>query len=303
MIVRHDNIRSIFELALAPKFESDVDRMVASLEVAVTGDASLRYSRDVASGQTVLFGQSEQGLLEATRKIERDVGAGLNVGGLQTSYRERVSRAVEIPYTHAKVLPGGGEFAQVGILFEPGAPDSGFVFESRVERGQLKDEHIVGVAKGLEAARRNGVLAGFPVIDSSATLTAGAYHDVDSNALTFEIATRAAFWLLREMRAIELLEPILAVEVKAPDEFLGAVIGDLNARRGQVSMVETGGEATVVRAQVPAETMIGYLDHLRTTTRSKGEVSYLFDHYEVVPRSLGDDDPRFPPAAAMRMRA
>lgn len=304
MIVRHDNgSRSIFEVAIEPKLNSDLDRLVAALDASVTSDPSLRYSQDQASGQTVLFGQSEQQLLDAARKIDRELGVGLNVGGLQVSYRERVSRAVEISYTHAKVMAGGGEFALVGILFEPGATDSGFVFESRVERAQLKDEHIAGVVKGLEAVRQNGALAGFPVIDFAATLIAGAFHDFDSSARTFEIAARAAFRLLQEKRAIELLEPILAVEVETPDEFLGVVIGDLNARRGQVATAETEGEATIVKAMVPAATMIGYLDHLRATTRSQGEVSLRFDHYEAVPRSLNDDDPYFPPAAAMRMRA
>jgi elongation factor G len=293
---------SVIEVAVVPKASADQPRLLAILGRLIADDPSLRYSHDVESGQTILGGQTEHHLDEAVHKIMRIHGVALDVGAPQVAYRERLTRAVEISHTHMKQVGAAGEFAKVSILFEPAEPKSGFAFESAVPRAVLLEAHVSGVRQGLDAARLNGVLAGFPVIDFRATLTGGAYHEMDSNTRTFEIAARQAFRMI-EKRALELLEPVFAADVSTPDAFLGDVIGDLNRRRGRVLNVGNQGQASLIKAHVPASNMFGYLNNLRTITRGVGTVSLRLDHYEAVPRSSNDDDPRFPPAAAMRMRA
>jgi elongation factor G len=294
---------SLIEVAIEAKSAADQARLLTVLQALVADDASLRYSHDVESGQTIFGGQSEHHLDEAVDKIMRTHGVALNIGAPQVAYRERLTRAVEVSHTHMKIIGGAGEFARVSILFEPSAPNSGFAFEILVSDDTLLKEHVSGVRQGVEAARQTGVVAGFPVIDFKATLTGGAYHELDSNSRTFEIAARSAFLKLREERVIELLEPIFAAEVVTPEAFLGAVIGDLNRRRGQVMTVEKQNDASLIKALVPVSNMFGYLNNLRSLTRGVGTVSLRLDRYEPVPRSTNGDDPGFPPAAAMRMRA
>ena len=297
------DVGSVIEVAIEVKASVDRARLLAALDALTADDPSLRYSHDVELGQTILGGQTEDQLGEAVYRITRDDGIELNIGAPQVAYRERLTRAVEASYTHKKVVGPAGEFARVSILFEPAEPNSGFAFENSAPNDALLDAHVLGVRQGLEAARLNGIMAGFPVIDFKATLTGGAYHEQDSNSRTFEIAARAAFLKLREARAIELLEPVFAAEVATPDAFLGEVIGDLNRRRGQVMAVENQYDASLIKAHVPVSNMFGYLNNLRTITRGVGTASLRLDHYEAVPRSTNDNDPRFPPAAAMRMRA
>lgn len=290
---------SIVEVALEPKSLADRARLLVALEALAADDPQVRYSFDPASGQTILGGQSEDHLESVVRTFKRTHGFEISIGGLQVSYRERLTRAVTISHTYSKVIGAAGEFARVVILFEPTRANSGFAFEVSISNGDLLETHISGVRQGLEAARHNGVLAGFPVIDFKATLTHGAYHEVDSTSRTFEIAARQAFVDLRKERAIELVEPIFSIEVATPREFVGAVVGDLRARRSQAVTTEKLGDASVIRAQVPVATMFGYRNDLSALTRGKGTVSSRLDHYEAVPRGT-DDDPRFPPAAAMR---
>ncbi|NOT40632.1 MAG: hypothetical protein HOP13_09080 [Alphaproteobacteria bacterium] len=302
MVQYHIDNGSVIEVAIVAKTPADRARLLAVLQTLTTDDSSLRYSHDVGSGETILGGQSEAHVDEAVYKIKHTHGVEFEIGAPQAAYRERLTRAVEILHTHKKLVGAAGEFASVRILFEPAEAKSGFVFENAAESEALLEVHVSGVRQGLEAARFNGVLAGFPVIDFKATLTGGAYHDIDSNSRTFEIAARQAFRLI-EKRSLELMEPIFAAELVAPDWSLGSVIGDLNARRGRVSAVENHGESSLIKALVPAGTMFGYLNNLRALTKGLGVVSLQLDHYEPVPRSINDDDPRFPPAAAMRMRA
>jgi elongation factor G len=221
--------------------------------------------------------------------LRRTYKVDANIGAPQVAYRESISRKAEIDYTHKKQTGGTGQFARVKIIFEPGEPGSGFVFDSKVVGGSVPKEYVPGVQKGLESVMDNGLLAGFPLIDFKATLIDGAYHDVDSSVLAFEIAARAAFRELRERGSPKLLEPIMKVEVLTPDEYMGDVIGDLNSRRGQIAGTETRGNAQVVTAMVPLANMFGYVNNLRGMSQGRAQFSMVYDHYETVPQVVADE--------------
>lgn len=291
----------ILDVAIEPKGPADKEKLLAALATVAAQDSSFSFSAaDAESGHIIVRGTSERHLDLAVDLLRRKFGVELNIGAPQVGYRERISRAVEIDYTHKKQTGGSGQFARVLIRFEPGVAGSGFIFENAVIGGAVRDDCVPGVVKALEASRDNGVLAGFPLIDSRATLIDGAYHEVDSSAATFEIAARAAFRVLKDRHAVELLQPIMAVEVVTPDEFMGGIIGDLNLRRGEVQGTDQRGDAQVITALVPLANMLGYENTMMTITRGRGVFSVRFDHYEPVPRSVDDDPDRFPPAAAMR---
>jgi elongation factor G len=222
-------------------------------------------------------------ILKRTYKVEANIGAP------QVAYRESLGRSVEIDYTHKKQTGGTGQFARIKVQFAPGEPGSGFVFESKIVGGAVPKEFIPGVEKGLESAKENGLLAGFPLIDFSATLVDGAFHDVDSSVLAFEIAARAAFKELREKGAPKLLEPIMKVEVLSPDEYLGDVIGDLNSRRGQIQGTDQRGNAQVITAFVPLANMFGYIGNLRGMSQGRAQFTMQYDHYDTVPQAVADE--------------
>jgi elongation factor G len=279
----------VIEVAIEPKTKADQEKMGAALARLAQEDPSFRVSVDQESGQTILKGMGELHLdikvdiLRRTHKIEANIGAP------QVAYRETLTKKVEIDYTHKKQTGGSGQFARVKIIFEPVPAGEGFTFENEVVGGSIPKEFIPGVEKGLNASRENGVLAGFPLIDFKATLIDGAYHEVDSNVLTFEIASRAAFRELKERKAVKLLEPVMKVEVVTPDEFMGGVIGDLNARRGQVQGTDQRGNAQVITAMVPLANMFGYVNNLRSMSQGRASYSMQFDHYEDVPRAIADE--------------
>ena len=222
-------------------------------------------------------------ILKRTYKVEANIGAP------QVAYRETLGRRVEIDYTHKKQTGGSGQFARIKVVFEPGEPGSGYQFESKVVGGTVPKEFIPGVEKGLLSAKESGLLAGFPVIDFKATLVDGAYHDVDSSVLAFEIAARAAFRELRERGHPKLLEPIMKVEVTTPEEFVGDVIGDLNSRRGHIQGSDQRGNAQVVIAMVPLANMFGYVNTLRSMTQGRAAFHMEYDHYEAVPQAVADE--------------
>ncbi|MBU2164420.1 MAG: elongation factor G, partial [Alphaproteobacteria bacterium] len=224
----------VIEISVEPKTKADQEKLGVALAKLASEDPSFTVSTDHESGQTILKGMGELHLdikidiLKRTYKVEATIGAP------QVAYRESLGRKVDIDYTHKKQTGGTGQFARVMITFEPGEPGSGFVFENSIVGGAVPKEYIPGVEKGLNSIKDSGLLAGFPLIDFKATLTDGKYHDVDSSVLAFEIAARAAFRELKEKGAPKLLEPIMAVEVVTPEEYLGSVIGDLNGRRGMI---------------------------------------------------------------------
>jgi elongation factor G len=279
----------VIELSIEPKTKADQEKLGVALQKLAQEDPSFRVSTDHESGQTILKGMGELHLDIKVDILRRTYKVDANVGAPQVAYRESLGKKTEIDYTHKKQTGGSGQFARIKIVFEPGEPGSGFQFESKVVGGSVPREFIPGVEKGLESAKENGLLAGFPVIDVKATLIDGAYHDVDSSVMAFEIAARAAFRELREKGAPKLLEPIMKVEVVTPDEYMGDVIGDLNSRRGQIQGTETRGNAQVVTAFVPLANMFSYVNTLRGMSQGRAQFTMQYDHYEPVPQVVADE--------------
>jgi len=279
----------VIEVAIEPKTKADQEKMGMALVRLAQEDPSFRVSTDQESGQTILKGMGELHLEIKVDILKRTYKVEANVGQPQVAYRETLSKPVTVDYTHKKQTGGSGQFARVKLEFEPLPPGSGFVFENDVVGGSVPKEFIPAVEKGLKAQKESGLLAGFPVIDFQARLIDGAYHEVDSNALTFDIAARAAFRELASKGAVKLLEPIMKVEVVTPEDFLGGVIGDLNSRRGQVQGTDSRGNAQVVTAMVPLANMFGYINTLRSMSQGRAQYSMQFDHYEQVPQAIADE--------------
>jgi elongation factor G len=279
----------VISVAIEPKTKGDQEKMGAALARLAQEDPSFRVSVDEESGQTILRGMGELHLDIKVDILRRTYKVDCNIGAPEVAYRETLTKAVEIDYTHKKQTGGSGQFARVKIAFEPLAAGSGFIFENDVVGGSVPKEYVPGVEKGLNASKDSGVLAGFPLIDFKATLVDGAYHEVDSNVLTFEIASRAAFRELKERKAVKLLEPMMKVEVVTPEDFMGGVIGDLNSRRGQVQGTDQRGNAQVITAMVPLANMFGYVNTLRSMSQGRASYSMTFDHYEDVPRAIADE--------------
>jgi len=279
----------VIEIAVEPKSKADQEKLGVALQKLASEDPSFTVSTDFESGQTILKGMGELHLDIKIDILKRTYKVDANIGAPQVAYRESLGRKVEIDYTHKKQTGGTGQFARVIITFEPGEPGSGFVFENNIVGGAIPKEYIPGVEKGLESAKESGLLAGFPLIDFKATLTDGKFHDVDSSVLAFEIAARAAFRELKEKGAPKLLEPIMAVEVVTPEEYLGSVIGDLNGRRGMIQGQDMRGNATVVNAFVPLANMFGYVNTLRGMSQGRAAFTMQYDHYEPVPQHVADE--------------
>ena len=279
----------VIEVAIEPKTKGDQEKMGMALARLAQEDPSFRVSTDQESGQTILKGMGELHLEIKVDILKRTYKVDANVGAPQVAYRETLSRPITIQYTHKKQTGGSGQFAEVKIEFEPMAPGEGFEFENEVVGGSIPKEFIPSVEKGLRAQKESGLLAGFPVIDFRARLIDGKYHEVDSNALTFDIAARAAFRELASKNVVKLLEPIMKVEVVTPDDFLGGVIGDLNSRRGQVQGTDSRGNAQVITAMVPLANMFGYINTLRSMTQGRAQYTMQFDHYEQVPQAIADE--------------
>ncbi|MBV9061797.1 MAG: elongation factor G [Alphaproteobacteria bacterium] len=279
----------VIELAIEPKTKADQEKMGVALNRLAQEDPSFRVSTDTESGQTILKGMGELHLEIKVDILKRTYKVDANVGAPQVAYRETLAKPVTIDYTHKKQTGGAGQFARVKVEFAPLPPGSGYVFENEVVGGSIPKEFIPSVDKGIKAQKETGLVAGFPVIDFAAKLVDGAYHEVDSNALTFEIAGRAAFRELAEKRAAKLLEPIMKVEVVTPEDYFGGVIGDLNSRRGQVQGTDSRGNAQIVTAMVPLANMFGYINTLRSMTQGRAQYTMQFDHYEQVPQAIADE--------------
>jgi len=279
----------VIEIAIEPKTKADQEKMGVALNRLAQEDPSFRVSTDAESGQTILKGMGELHLDIKVDILKRTYKVEANVGAPQVAYRETISRAATIDYTHKKQTGGSGQFARVKIEFEPLEPGAGFVFENAIIGGSVPKEYIPGVEKGLNLQKESGLLAGFPLIDFKARLVDGAYHDVDSNVLTFEIASRAALRELAQKGGPKLLEPIMKVEVVTPDDYLGSVIGDLNSRRGQVQGQDARGNAQVVTAMVPLANMFGYINTLRSMSQGRAQYSMVFAHYQQVPANVAEE--------------
>ncbi|MFN8992776.1 MAG: elongation factor G, partial [Pseudomonadota bacterium] len=279
----------VIEVAIEPKSKADQEKLGVALSKLAAEDPSFRVSTDHETGQTILKGMGELHLDIKVDILRRTYKVDANVGAPQVAYRETISKSYTEDYTHKKQSGGSGQFARVIIVFEPSAPGTGFEFSSKVVGGSVPKEYIPGVEKGLDSMLGSGVLAGFPVIDFKATLIDGAYHDVDSSALAFEIAARAAFREGMAKAGPKLLEPIMKVEVITPEDYMGDVIGDLSSRRGTVQGMDQRGNARVVNAQVPLAQMFGYVNTLRSMTQGRANYSMVFGHYAEVPAHVADE--------------
>ena len=279
----------VIEVAVEPKSKGDQEKMGVALARLADEDPSFRVSTDQESGQTVIKGMGELHLEIIVDRMRREFKVEANVGAPQVAYRETITKTIEYDYTHKKQTGGSGQFARVKLRFEPLPPGSGFQFENDVVGGAVPREYVPGVEKGLKAARESGVLAGFPMIDFKATLIDGAYHDVDSSPLAFEIAARACYREGIERARPVLLEPIMRVEVVTPEDYMGDVIGDLNSRRGHIQGMDARGNARVINAMVPLANMFGYVNNLRPMSQGRATYTMHFDHYAQVPQAVADE--------------
>ncbi len=278
----------VIQLAVEPKTKADVEKMGLALSRLAMEDPSFRVTSDPDSGQTIIAGMGELHLDIIVDRLRREFRVDANVGDPQVAYRETITKPCDIEYTHKKQSGGAGQFAKVKIKFEPTEDHTGFEFVNTVVGGNVPKEYIPGVEKGLRTAMDSGVLAGYPVTGVKCTLYDGAYHEVDSNVMCFEIAARAAFREGMKQASPKLLEPIMKVEVVTPEEYMGDIIGDLNSRRGLVNGMDQRGNARVVDAFVPLANMFGYVNTLRSLSQGRAQFTMIFDHYAEVPREVAE---------------
>jgi elongation factor G len=279
----------VIEVAVEPKTKIDQEKLSTALGRLAAEDPSFKVGVDAESAQTVIKGMGELHLEIIVDRLKREFKVDANVGAPQVAYRETISRLAEVDYTHKKQTGGSGQFARIKLVIEPGERGSGFGFVNKVVGGSVPREYIPGVQKGLVSAMATGVIAGFPMVDLAATLVDGAHHDVDSSVMAFEIAARAAFREASGKAGPILLEPVMAVEVVTPEDYMGDIIGDLNSRRGQVTGMEPRANAQVINAMVPLATMFGYVNTLRSLSQGRAQFTMTFDHYEPVPQMVAQE--------------
>ena len=279
----------VIEIAVEPKTKADQEKMSIALQRLAGEDPSFRVSVDHESGQTIMKGMGELHLDILVDRMKREFKVEANIGAPQVAYRETITKKAEITYTHKKQTGGSGQFAKMTVVFEPNEPGKGYEFENEIVGGAIPKEYIPGVEKGLEIAKETGIIAGFPVVDFKVRLIDGSYHDVDSSALAFEIAAKAAFKEGIAKSGPQLLEPMMKVEVVTPEEYMGDVIGDLNSRRGQINNMEDRGNAKVVTALVPLASMFGYINTLRSMSQGRAQYTMQFDHYAPVPANVAEE--------------
>jgi elongation factor G len=289
ILERMDFPDPVIEIAIEPRSKADQEKMGVALNRLAQEDPSFRVASDPESGQTIIKGMGELHLDIIVDRMRREFKVDANIGQPQVAYRETVTRRTEIDYTHKKQTGGSGQYARVKLVVEPNEPGAGFVFESKIVGGNVPREYIPGVEKGVTAVMTSGVLAGFPVVDVKVQLVDGAYHDVDSSVLAFEIASRAAFREALQKAGPKLLEPIMKVEVVTPEDYTGGVIGDLTSRRGHVQGQDRRGNATVINAMVPLANMFGYVNTLRSMSQGRAQYTMQFDHYEQVPQAVAEE--------------
>ena len=276
----------VIQIAIEPKTKNDQEKMGLALNRLAAEDPSFRVKTDEESGQTIIAGMGELHLDILVDRMRREFKVEANIGAPQVAYRETITRTHEQDYTHKKQTGGTGQFARVKIVFEPDAEGGDFKFESKIVGGAVPKEYIPGVEKGINSVMTSGPFAGFPMIGVKATLIDGAFHDVDSSVLAFEIAGRACFREAAAKLGVQLLEPIMKVEVVTPEDYVGNVIGDLNGRRGQIQGQEARGVAVVINAMVPLANMFKYVDNLRSMSQGRAQYTMQFDHYEPVPTAV-----------------
>ncbi|MDO7842412.1 elongation factor G [Sphingomonas immobilis] len=279
----------VIELSVEPKTKADQEKMGVALNRLAREDPSFRVSSDAESGQTIIKGMGELHLEIIVDRMKREFKVEANVGAPQVAYREYLAKPVDIDYTHKKQSGGTGQFGRVKVKLTPGERGSGIVFKDEIKGGNIPKEYIPSIEKGFRETAATGSLVGFPIIDFEILLYDGAYHDVDSSALAFEITGRAAMREAAQKSGIKLLEPIMKVEVVTPEDYLGDVIGDMNSRRGQIQGTDTRGNAQSVDAMVPLANMFGYVNQLRSFTQGRAQYSMQFSHYDEVPANVAEE--------------
>jgi len=276
----------VIELSVEPKTKADQEKMGVALNRLSAEDPSFRVSTDHESGQTIIKGMGELHLDIIVDRMRREFKVEANVGAPQVAYREYLAKPVDVDYTHKKQSGGTGQFGRVKVKVTPGERGSGITFKDEIKGGNIPKEYIPAIEKGMRETAETGSLVGFPIIDFDIVLYDGAYHDVDSSALAFEIAGRGCMREVAQKAGIKLLEPIMKVEVVTPEEYLGDVIGDMNSRRGQIQGTDSRGNAQVVEANVPLANMFGYVNQLRSFTQGRANYSMFFSHYDEVPANV-----------------
>ena len=279
----------VIEVAVEPKTKADYEKMGQALNRLAQEDPSFKVTTDEESGQTIIKGMGELHLEILVDRMKREFKVEADVGAPQVAYRETITKEVTVDYTHKKQSGGAGQFARVKMKFKPLERNSGIKFNNTVVGGNIPKEYIPGVEKGIRSASQNGVIAGYNVIDFEAEVYDGAYHDVDSSVLAFEIASRAAFREAVAKASPKLLEPMMKVEVVTPEDYMGDIIGDLNSRRGQIEKMEDRGNAKVVSSVVPLANMFGYVNNLRSMSQGRASYTMLFSHYDVVPSNVEEE--------------
>ncbi len=279
----------VIELSVEPKTKADQEKMGIALNRLAAEDPSFRVSTDHESGQTIIKGMGELHLEILVDRMKREFKVEANVGAPQVAYREYLAKSVDVDYTHKKQSGGTGQFGRVKVKVTPGERGSGIVFKDEIKGGNIPKEYIPAIEKGMRETAESGQLIGFPIIDFEILLYDGAYHDVDSSALAFEITGRAAMREVAQKAGIKLLEPIMRVEVVTPEDYLGDVIGDMNSRRGQIQGTDSRGNAQSVEAMVPLANMFGYVNQLRSFTQGRAQYTMQFSHYDEVPANVAEE--------------
>ncbi|MEQ1740279.1 MAG: elongation factor G [Methyloglobulus sp.] len=279
----------VISLAISPKDKAASEKMGIALGKMIQEDPSFHVETDEDSGETILKGMGELHLDIKVDILRRTHGVDVIVGKPQVAYRETITKRVEDEYTHKKQSGGSGQYGKINYVIEPNEPGSGFIFESAVTGGNVPREFWPAVEKGFKSMLDKGVLAGFPCLDFKVILTDGAFHAVDSSAIAFEIAAKAAFRQTIPKAGPQLLEPIMKVDTFTPDAHVGDVIGDLNRRRGMIKSQDPGITGVRVKADVPLSEMFGYIGDLRTMTSGRGQFSMEFSHYMPCPKNVADE--------------
>jgi elongation factor G len=278
----------VISIAVAPRDKAASEKLGVALGKMVREDPSFRVMTDQDSGETILMGMGELHLDIKVDILKRTHGVAVDVGKPQVAYRETITRRVEDSYTHKKQTGGSGQFAKIDYVVEPADAGSGFEFSSAVTGGNVPREFWPAVEKGFETSLDKGVLAGYPLLDLKVILTDGSFHAVDSSAIAFEIAARAAYRQTIPKAGPQLLEPIMKVDVFTPEDHVGDVIGDLNRRRGMIKGQESVPSGVRVKADAPLSEMFGYIGDLRTMTSGRGQFSMEFSHYSPCPKNVAE---------------
>jgi elongation factor G len=279
----------VISIAIEPKTKVDVEKLGIGLQKLAAEDPSFRMHTDEESGQTIISGMGELHLEIIVDRLKREFGVDSNIGKPEVAYREAITKQVKCEYKYAKQSGGRGQYGHVLMEIGPGERGSGFVFENDIVGGVIPKEFIPAIEKGVREAMARGVLAGYPLVDLHCRLYDGSYHDVDSSAQAFEVAASLCFQEGANKAGLVLLEPIMKIEVVVPEQYMGDVIGDLNAKRGRIMGMSQRGNAQVIDAEIPLATMFGYVTKLRSMTQGRGTSSMHFSNYSPVPAATQEE--------------